>query len=160
MCYCTIIYNCDHFEANTKPYHCKCGTFALGDKKYTRKCDDCVIEIPYTASSRDEGRRFENESIPEMRVRVAQDANRAGEEEYEGKSTVVNRAGGEAYEDNRTVANRARAEAHEEKSTFASKEMVSESLSLRARSMKKSRKRMSWFGSGETDKKARNSKEN
>ena len=83
MCHCTITYECGHFEENVKPYNCKCDDFALANKDYTRRCDDCVVGIPYPASSRDEGRRFKNESISETRVRLAQEANRADEEAHE-----------------------------------------------------------------------------
>lgn len=73
MCHCTITYKCGHDEKGVKPYHCKCDTIALEAKKYTRMCDGCVIDVPYRASPRDEGAVFKNESMREMRVRLAQE---------------------------------------------------------------------------------------
>ena len=86
MCYCTIFYKCGHSKENFKPYHCKCDSITVEDKKYRRRCDDCEDDTHHTTSLRDEGRRFKHESTSEMRMRLAQDKSRAGEEAY--KKTI------------------------------------------------------------------------
>lgn len=71
MCYCTIFFTCGHTDKDAKPYHCKCDSTRLEDKKFARRCDDCGDIMPDDSGTRDQGRVFANENLSEMRARLA-----------------------------------------------------------------------------------------
>lgn len=71
MCYCTVLYWCGHMDQDFRPLHCKCDSSKLEDKVFTRRCDDCGDIVPHKISTRDEGRRFKNESTSQMLLRLA-----------------------------------------------------------------------------------------
>lgn len=69
-------------DQHFKPFHCRCDSNRLEDKFFKRRCDDCGDIVPYKVSTRDEGRRFQNESTSHMQRRLAKYKEEDGEELY------------------------------------------------------------------------------